>query len=96
LPEAAVAGFLKSKKLPNKIDADLVQGIQATLSGLTSIAVRLSELLGEIDGSSAPCTMDDLRRRIESFLERITRGKEVAKVRLVIEAGDGQGGGGSE
>ena len=44
--KAAVEGFLKSKQLPDKIDADLVQGIQAALSGLTAIPVRLSESAG--------------------------------------------------
>jgi hypothetical protein len=88
----AVEGFLKSKKLSDKIDADLVQGIQAALSGLTAIPVRLSDLLREVGGSSAPCTVEDFRKRIETFLERITKGKEISKVRLVIETGDGEGG----
>jgi Family of unknown function (DUF6079) len=88
---SAVEGFLKSKKLPDKIDTDLVQGIQAALSGLTAIPVRISDLLGEV-GGTAPCTVEDFRRRIETFLEKITRGKEVSKVRLVIQAGEGNGG----
>ena len=50
--KSAVEGFLKSKKLPDKIDTDLVQGIQAALSGLTAIPVRLSDLLREVGGSS--------------------------------------------
>jgi hypothetical protein len=90
--KSAVEGFLKSKTLPDKIGADLVQGIQAALSGLTAIPVRLSDLLEEVGGISAPCTVEDFRKRIETFLERITRGKEVSRVRLVIETGDGQGG----
>jgi hypothetical protein len=36
--------------------------------------------------------VEDFRKRVEAFLERITRGKEVSRVRLVIETGDGQGG----
>ena len=35
--------------------------------------------------------MEDFRKRIETFLERITRGKEISKVRLVIQLGDGNG-----
>ena len=89
--KSAVEGFLKSKKLPDKIDTDLVQGIQAALSGLTAIPVRLSDLLREVGGSSAPCTVEDFRKRIETFLDRITKGKEISRVRLVIETGDGEG-----
>jgi hypothetical protein len=90
--KSAVEGFLKSKKLPEKIDADLVQGIQAALSGLTAIPVRLSDLLGVMGNSGAPCTVEEFRSRIETFLQKLTKGKELAKVRLVIEAGDGIGG----
>jgi hypothetical protein len=95
LPSAqkvAVEGFLKSKQLPEKIEADLVQGIQAALSGLTAIPVRVTELLSDISGGNAPCTVADFKKRIDDFLEKITRGKEVSKVRLVIERGDGSGG----
>ncbi len=90
--KAAVEGFLKSKQLPEKIEADLVQGIQAALSGLTAIPVRVTELLSDISGGNAPCTVADFKKRIDDFLEKITRGKEVSKVRLVIERGDGSGG----
>jgi len=93
---SAVEGFLKSKKLPDKIDADLVQGIQAALSGLVAIPVRIPELLGDLGGGSAPCSVEEFRKRVDAFLERITRGKEVSKVRLVIEVGDGNGQGASE
>jgi len=86
-----VEGFLKSKQLPDKIDTDLVQGIQAALSGLTAIPVRLTDLLGDVGGSSAPCTVDEFRARIETFLQKITKGKELAKVRLVIDASENKG-----
>ena len=40
--------------------------------------------------AAAPCTVEDFRRRVETFLERITNGKEISRVRLVIETGDGK------
>ena len=39
----------------------------------------------------APRALEDFRKRVEAFLERITNGKELSKVRLMIEAPDGQG-----
>jgi hypothetical protein len=89
--KGAVDGFLASERFPDKIDAALVQGIQAALSGLTAIPVRISELLSDLAGGSAPCTVDEFRNRIETYLQRITRGKEIAKVRLVIETGEATG-----
>ncbi|MFI5457416.1 MAG: DUF6079 family protein [Isosphaerales bacterium] len=86
--KAAVEGFLKSKQLPDKIDADLVQGIQAALSGLIAISVISADLLDTLSAGGAPCTIEQLRSRFEEFLQKMTRGKEAAKVRLVIERGE--------
>jgi energy-coupling factor transporter ATP-binding protein EcfA2 len=89
--KAAVTGFIKSKKLPDKISNDLVQGIQTALSGLVAITIRLNDLLESLGDASAPCTVEQLRSRFEEFLQKITRGKEVGKVRLVIDKGEGTG-----
>jgi len=89
--KAAVEGFLKSKQFPEKIDADLIQGIQAAVSGLTAIPVRVSELLSDLSGGNAPCTVEEFKSRFEAFLQKITKGKELPRVRLVIDKGEGSG-----
>ncbi len=89
--KAPVTDFVKSKTLPDKISNDLVQGIQTALSGLVAITIQLNDLLESLGDTSAPCTVEQLRSRFEEFLQRITRGKEVAKVRLVIDKGEGTG-----
>jgi Family of unknown function (DUF6079) len=86
--QSAVEGFLKSKKLPDKIDTDLVQGVQAALSGLTAINVIPADLLDSLSAGGTPSTVDQLRTRFEDFLQRMTRGKEAAKVRLIIVRGE--------
>ena len=86
--KAAVEGFLKSKQLPEKIDADLVQGIQTALSGLIAMNVIPADLLDTLSAGGAPCTVEQLRTRFEEFLQRITRGREAAKVRLIIVRGE--------
>jgi hypothetical protein len=86
--KAAVEGFLKSKQLPDKIDADLVQGIQTALSGLIAMNVIPADLLDSLFADGAPCTVEQLRTRFEEFLQKITRGREAAKVRLIIVRGE--------
>jgi hypothetical protein len=86
--KTAVNAFLKAKKLPDKISNDLVQGMQTALSGLVAITVRPDELVDVLSDSGAPCTVDQLRTRFDEFLQKITRGKEAAKVRLVIQRGE--------
>lgn len=83
----AVESFLKSKKVPEKIGHELVQGIQQALSGLEAIPVKPVELLDAIGGSGAPCTVEQIQERFTEFVAKITRGKEPTKVRLVIERG---------
>jgi hypothetical protein len=83
--KSAVKAFLKSKTLPEKISNDLVQGIQQALSGLVAIAVKPTELVDALSEGGGPCTIEQLRSRFEAFIQRITRGKEPPKLRLVIE-----------
>lgn len=90
--KTAVYGFLKAKKLPEKISNDLVQGMQTALSGLIAISVHANELLDALSDSGAPCTVDQLQTRFEDFLQKITRSKEHAKVRLLIDRGENTGG----
>jgi len=89
--KAAVKGFLKAKKLPDKISNDLVQGMQTALSGLIAISVTPADILDTLSGGGAPCTVEQLRTRFEEFLQKITRGREMAKVRLVIDRGETKG-----
>jgi hypothetical protein len=95
LPEAqkrAVDAFLKSKKLPEKVSNDLVQGMQTALFGLTAISVKTADLLEALSAGGAPCTVEQIHDRFGEFLQKITRGKEPAKVRLLIDRGVTPGG----
>jgi Family of unknown function (DUF6079) len=87
----AVNAFLKGKKLPEKIGNDLVQGMQTALSGLIAISVKPVDLLDALSDGGAPCTVEQIQTRFEEFVQKITRGKEPAKVRLVIDRGETPG-----
>jgi hypothetical protein len=95
LPEtqkAVVEALLKSRTLPDKISNDLVQGMQQALSGLVAISIRPSELFDALGDGGAPCTVEQIQTRFERFLQKLTQGKEPAKVRLVIDRGETPGG----
>jgi hypothetical protein len=88
LPEAqrdAVNSFLKAKALPERISNELIQGMQAALSGLIAILIRPAKLLEALSDSGAPSTADQLQSRFEKFLQKVTQGNEPSKVRLIIE-----------
>jgi len=87
----AVNSFLKTKQLPDKISNALVQGIQEALSGLVAISIRPHELLDALGDGSASCTVEQIQTRFETFLQKLTQGKEQGKVRLVIDRGENSG-----
>lgn len=80
----AVNKLIKDGGLPKKISTELVQGIQSALSGLTPINVKPSDLLTKLSDGSASCTVDQFRKRFDEFVTEMTRGKDVSKVRIVI------------
>ena len=84
----AVQMFIKDKSLPDKLSNELVQGIQNALSGLTPIGVKPADLLSSLSDGSAPCTVEQFRSRFEDFVQNMVRGKDVNKVRIIIEKGD--------
>ena len=88
----AVNAFLKAKALPDKISNDLVQGMQTALGGLIPIVVRPPELLAALSDGDAPCTPDQLEARFKAFVEKVTRGKEQVRVRLIVKRTDNPGG----
>ena len=81
----AVKKLIKDGGLPKTISTELVQGIQSALSGLTPINVKPSELLNKLSDGSASCTVKQFQKRFEEFVTEITRGKDVTKVRIVID-----------
>ena len=86
-----VQAFLKDRNLPASLSNDLIQGLQETLSGLTAVNIKPSELVEALSDKGAPCTIDQIRERFDSFLQKLTQGKEVGKLRLVINT-EGSGG----
>jgi len=84
----AVKKVIKDRAFPDKISNELIQGIQNATSGLTPITVKSSDLLGSLSDSSAPCTVEQFKSRFEEFVQEMTRGKDVAKIRIIIEKTD--------
>ena len=62
--------------------------MQTALSGLIAISVKPADLLEALIDGGAPCTVEQIQTRFEEFVQKITRGKEPAKVRLLIDRGE--------
>lgn len=77
--------FLKKRKLPDPVPPAFVKALQEALTGLEKVAVTGDGLRAALTQGGVPCTVDELKTRFDKYVADLTRGKSVAKVRVVVE-----------
>jgi hypothetical protein len=80
-----VQGFVKSGKLPSKLDRDFIHAVQEVLSGLAKVVVKTEDLRSALLAGGSPATPGELKRRFEEYLDEKAKGKDPGKVRIVLE-----------
>jgi hypothetical protein len=81
----AVLEFLDRKELPEPVDAVLVKALQEVLSGLVKVVLDEDRLTKALTEGGVPCTVPELQERFQRFVDGLTKGKDAAKVRIVVE-----------
>lgn len=81
----ALQSFISGKSLPDPVSPAFVKALQDVLSGLQKVVVTRDSLAAALADGGVPCTVTDLRERFERHLTAITKGKDVSKVRVVLE-----------
>ncbi len=79
-----VNAFIKAKKLPEPLDNNFVHALKEVLSTLVRVTVTITELQTALRVSDGPATPGEMRKRFDDFVDTITRGKDPAKVRIVV------------
>jgi hypothetical protein len=77
--------FMSAKELPDEISQEFLAAIQHALSGLAKLPVRLDDLKKALFPDGSPATAAEFKERFADYLEKILKGRDAAKVRLVIE-----------
>jgi len=77
--------FVAAKKLPDPVPPDFVSAVQEALSGLEKIIVTSEDIKKTLLQGGSPATPEDLRKRFETFLKERCKGKDVTKLRFVVE-----------
>ncbi|WP_419609045.1 DUF6079 family protein, partial [Thiolapillus sp.] len=77
--------FIKSKELPAPLDSNFVHALKEVLSGLVKVTVTAQELQTALQVTDGPATPAEMKKRFEEYIDQLTRGKDPAKVRIVIE-----------
>lgn len=77
--------FIKEKQLPDLVDNAFVSAMQEALSGLSRLEIKAAELKKALTRGGSPATPEELSQRFNSYLQEITKGKDPAKIRIVLE-----------
>jgi hypothetical protein len=78
--------FMAAKELPDEISVEFLTAIQQALSGLAKLPVRLDEMKKALFPDGSPATPAEFKERFNSYLDQILKGRDAAKVRLVMES----------
>lgn len=80
-----VKDFVTSKALPNTVDKEFVQSIKEVLSGLVKVSIKQSDIQKAIQSGGGAATPDEIKKRFNEYIDKLTRGQDPAKVRMVVE-----------
>ena len=76
---------LHSRELPSPLDNDFVQALREVLSGLVKVSVKTENLQEVLQVTDGPATPVEMKKRFEEYIDQLTKGKDPAKVRIVVE-----------
>jgi len=80
-----IDGFLQASQLPDPLDKAFLGALREVLSGLVKVSIGADELHNALLSGGSPVTPADIRKRFDELLNEKTRGKDAAKVRIVLE-----------
>lgn len=77
--------FIKTKELPMPLDSNVVHALKEVLSGLVKVTIHAQGLQQALQVTDGPATPAEMKKRFEEYIDQLTKGKDPAKVRLVLE-----------
>ena len=77
--------LIKSKELPVPLGSNFVHALKEVLSGLIKVTVKSQELQLALQVTDGPATPAEMKKRFEEYIDQLTKGKDPAKVRIVLE-----------
>ncbi|MDZ7954081.1 DUF6079 family protein [Nostoc sp. DedQUE09] len=80
-----VDGFLASRILPNPLTNEFIHAVKEVLSGLAKVVVKTQDLQKVLLAGGSPCTVQEMKKRFDDYLGDLARGKDLSKVRIVVE-----------
>lgn len=76
--------FIVSKQLPETVDSFFINTINLLFEGLDTVLIGMKEIISEIS-DIGPCTVEDLKDRLNSFIDKKIKGKDKTKLRIILK-----------
>ena len=80
-----IDSFVQIGELPDPLEPEFIEALREALSGLVKVVVRTEDLRFALLSGGSPARPDDMKKRFERHLDALTKGHELAKVRVVLE-----------
>ena len=80
-----VDAFIQSHQLPKPLDNNFVHALKEVLSGLVKVSVKIQDLHAALQVAGGPATPSQIKNRFDVYIDQLTKGKDPAKVRIVLE-----------
>jgi hypothetical protein len=80
-----IFNFMQSKKLPQSIDDNFIYALQQVFADLVKINLSMDDLKDALQFGEGPAMPTELKARFENYVDDLVRGKDVSKVRIVVE-----------
>jgi len=71
--------------LPEEISQEFLEAVQEALSGLHKVTLNLTEFQNAMIAGGFPITLPELQRRIEKYLQKITKNQKTDNIRITYE-----------
>ncbi|MDR1873923.1 MAG: DUF6079 family protein [Synergistaceae bacterium] len=82
----SLKNFIDSGELPAPLDSNFVHALKEALSDLVRVTVRTQDLQNALQAADGPTSPPEMKKRFEEYIDTLVRGKDPAKVRIVMES----------
>lgn len=79
-----IEAFISSGTLPEPLTAGFIAAVNQVLDGLEEVRINQDQLLTQL-GQGLPQTVDEITERFKKLLAQKCQGKELSKVRIIID-----------
>lgn len=81
----SLESLIQSRELPIPLSNSFVHALKDALSGLVKVPVHLKDLQTALKVTDGPATPAEMKNRFDEYIDKLTKGKDPAKVRIVVE-----------